>query len=133
MDGICKNTTTEPLICLIFFQAQPSSTIEPGIPLDLNITLVNNATGGNYTIRARTDRNYNVSFPNSINIGADGSAQGTITLIAPSGTDSGTDVTLTIEAESPESGDSNYLALRFTVMTKVAIMISADKLEETSL
>ncbi|XP_056313191.1 von Willebrand factor A domain-containing protein 7 [Danio aesculapii] len=100
-------------------KAQPSSTIEPGIPLDLNFTLVNNATGGNYTIRARTDRNFNVSFPNSLFIGAEGSAQGTVTLIAPSGTDSGTDVTLTIEAEAPVSGDSNYLALRFTVMNKV--------------
>lgn len=52
----------------------------------------------------------------------EGSAQGTVTLTAPPNTESGTDVTLTIEAEDPESSDSNYVALRFTVMTKVAVM-----------
>uniref|UniRef100_A0A8C2CWE9 von Willebrand factor A domain containing 10, tandem duplicate 2 n=1 Tax=Cyprinus carpio TaxID=7962 RepID=A0A8C2CWE9_CYPCA len=99
--------------------AQPNSTIEPGTPFVLNFTLVTNATGGSYTIRARTDRSFSVSFPSSLNAGTEGSAQGTVTLTAPSNTESGTDVTLTIEAEDPESSDSNYVALRFTVMTKV--------------
>ncbi|KAL1282098.1 hypothetical protein QQF64_000901 [Cirrhinus molitorella] len=99
--------------------AQPSSTIEPGIPFVLNFTLVTNATGGNYTIRARADRSFNVSFPSSLDMAIERSAQGTVTLIAPSNTVSGTDVTLTIEAEDSESGDSNYVAVRFTVMTKV--------------
>uniref|UniRef100_A0A8C2GJP5 von Willebrand factor A domain containing 10, tandem duplicate 2 n=1 Tax=Cyprinus carpio TaxID=7962 RepID=A0A8C2GJP5_CYPCA len=99
--------------------AQPNSTIEPGTPFVLNFTLVTNATGGSYTIRARTDRSFSVSFPSSLNAGTEGSAQGTVTLTAPSNTESGTDVTLTIEAEDPESSDSNYVALRFTVMTTV--------------
>ncbi|XP_073698506.1 von Willebrand factor A domain-containing protein 7-like [Garra rufa] len=99
--------------------AQPSSTIEPGIPFALNFTLVTNATGGRYTIRARTDRSFNVSFPSSLDTGTEGSAEGTVTLTAPSDTESGTDVTLTIEAEDPGSGDSNYVAVWFTVMTKV--------------
>ncbi|ROI47898.1 von Willebrand factor A domain-containing protein 7 [Anabarilius grahami] len=99
--------------------AQPNSTIEPGIPFDLNFTLVSNPTESNYTIRARTDRGFSVSFPSSLNIGTEGSAQGTVTLTAPSDTESGTDVTLTIEAEDPGTGDSNYVALRFSVMTKV--------------
>ncbi|XP_058638553.1 von Willebrand factor A domain-containing protein 7 [Onychostoma macrolepis] len=99
--------------------AQPSSTIEPGIPFVLNFTLVTNATGGSYTIRSRTDRSFSVSFPSSLDTGTVGSAQGIITLTAPSNTKSGTDVTLTIEAEDPGTGDSNYVALRFTVMTKV--------------
>lgn len=58
-------------------------------------------------------------------MGTEGSAQGTVTLTAPSNTKSGTDVTLTIEAEDPESSDSNYVALRFSVMTKVAVMKAA--------
>ncbi|XP_067260199.1 von Willebrand factor A domain-containing protein 7-like [Chanodichthys erythropterus] len=99
--------------------AQPNSTIEPGIPFDLNFTLVSNPTESKYTIRARTDRGFSVSFPSSLNMGTEGSAQGTVTLTAPSGTKSGTDVTLTIEAEDQGSGDSNYVALRFSVMTKV--------------
>ncbi|KAL0203403.1 hypothetical protein M9458_001421, partial [Cirrhinus mrigala] len=98
--------------------AQPNNTIEPGIPFHLNFTLATNATGGSYTIRARTDRSFNVSFPSSLNLGTEGSAEGTVTLTPPSDTASGTDVTLTIEAEDSGTGDSNYMALRFTVMTK---------------
>ncbi len=108
-------------------QAQPNNTIEPGIPFNLNFTLVTNATGGSYTIRAWTDRSFSVSFPSSLDTGTEGSAQGNITLTAPSDTESGTDVTLTIVAE--ESGDSNYVALRFTVMTKVAVRKAAEKQE----
>ncbi len=59
--------------------------------------------------------------------GTEGSAQGIVTLTAPSDTKSGTDVTLTIEAEDPGTGDSNYVALRFTVMNKVAVMKAAEK------
>ncbi|XP_077102695.1 von Willebrand factor A domain-containing protein 7 [Siphateles boraxobius] len=99
--------------------AQPNSTIEPGIPFDLNFTLVNNTTASNYAIRARTDRGFTVSFPSSLSMGTEGRAQGTVTLTAPSNTKSGSDVTLTIEAEDPESSDSNYVALRFSVMPKV--------------
>lgn len=58
-------------------------------------------------------------------MGSEGRSQGTVTLTAPSDTESGTDVTLTIEAEDAESGDSNYVALRFSVMTKVAVMKAA--------
>lgn len=92
------------------------------MPFDLSFTLVSNATESKYTIRARTDRGFSVSFPSSLNIGTEGSAQGTVTLTAPSDTKSGTDVTLTIEAEDQGSGDSNYVALRFSVMTKVDVM-----------
>ncbi|XP_073699338.1 von Willebrand factor A domain-containing protein 7-like [Garra rufa] len=97
----------------VTIMAQPSSTIEPGIPFIHSFTLVTNATGGKYTIRARTDRSFSVSFPSFLNTGTEGSAQGKVTLTAPSDKESGTDVTLTIEAEDPESGDSNYVAVRF--------------------
>ncbi len=88
--------------------------------------MVTNATG-NYTIRARTDRSFSLSFPRSLDTGTEGSAQGIVTLTAPSNTESGTDVTLTIEAEDPESSDSNYVAVRFTVMNKVTLMKAAEK------
>ncbi|RXN04431.1 von Willebrand factor A domain-containing 7-like protein [Labeo rohita] len=103
----------------ITITVQPSSTIEPGIPFIVNFTLVTNATGGSYTIRAWTDHGFIVSFPHFLDMGTGGSAQGSVTLTAPSDTESGTDVTLTIEAEDSETGDSNYMALRFIVMTKV--------------
>ncbi len=107
-------------------QAHPNSTIEPGIPLVFNFTVVTNATGS-YTIRARTDRSFSLSFPSSLDTGTEGSAQGIVTLTAPSNTESGTDVTLTIEAEDPESSDSNYVAVRFTVMNKVTLMKAGEK------
>lgn len=76
-------------------------------------------SGGNYTIRARTDRSFTVSVPNTLNVEDGGSAQGTVTLTAPPNTESGTDVTLTIEAEAPGATDSNYVTLRLTVMSEV--------------
>ncbi|KAF4118569.1 hypothetical protein G5714_000620 [Onychostoma macrolepis] len=97
--------------------AQSQNITQPGVPLSLNFTVASNATGSNYTIRARTDQGFNVSFPSSLTLGTGGSAQGSVTLTAPSDTESGTDVTLTIEAEAPGSTDLNYVTLRLTVST----------------
>lgn len=44
-----------------------------------------------------------------------GSAQGTATLTVPSNSESGTDVTLIIEAEAPGSADLNYATVRLIV------------------
>ncbi|KPP58056.1 von Willebrand factor A domain-containing protein 7-like [Scleropages formosus] len=49
----------------------------------------------------------------------DGSAQGLVTLEPPANTPSGTDITLTINAESPDNSDSNYVVLRLSVIAKV--------------
>lgn len=87
--------------------------------MNVNFTLTNNGTAGNYTIRARNDRGFIVSNPGSLSVDAGGSAQGTVTLTAPSNTGSGTDVTLTVEAEAPGATDLNYITLRFTVMAEV--------------
>jgi len=48
-----------------------------------------------------------------------GSAQGTVSLTPPAETVSGTDVTLTIEAEGPGGSDSNYAVIRLSVLSKV--------------
>ncbi|XP_016319877.1 von Willebrand factor A domain-containing protein 7-like [Sinocyclocheilus anshuiensis] len=105
----------------ITITAQSQNIIQPGVPLSFNFTLASNATGSNYTIRARTDQDFSVSFPSSLTLGTGGSAQGSVTLIAPSDTESGTDVTLTTEAEAPGSTDLNYVMLRLTVSTANAI------------
>ncbi|XP_050960926.1 von Willebrand factor A domain-containing protein 7-like, partial [Labeo rohita] len=99
----------------ITIMAQSQNTTQPGVPFSLNFTVATNTTGGNYTIRARTDQGFSVSFPSSLTLGTGGSAQGSVTLTAPSNTESGTDVTLTIEAEAPGSTDLNYVTLRLTV------------------
>ncbi|XP_056590951.1 von Willebrand factor A domain-containing protein 7 [Triplophysa dalaica] len=99
--------------------AQSNGTIDPANPFSVSFTLASNGSGGHYTIRARNDRSFIVSVPSSLNVEAGGSAQGTLTLTAPPNTESGTDVTLTIEAEDPGSTDSNYVTLRLTVMAEV--------------
>ncbi|XP_073698692.1 von Willebrand factor A domain-containing protein 7-like [Garra rufa] len=101
--------------------AQSTNIIQPGVPFSLNFTVATNTTGGKYTIRARTDQGFSMSFPSSLTLGTGGSAQGSITLTAPYDTESGTDVTLTIEAEAPGSIDLNYVTLQLTVSTADAI------------
>ncbi|XP_051561363.1 von Willebrand factor A domain-containing protein 7-like isoform X2 [Myxocyprinus asiaticus] len=95
--------------------AQSQSVLEHGVPFRFNFTVATNITAGSYTIRARTDRGFSVSVPNSLNLETGVSAQGTVTITAPSNTESGTDVTLTIEAEAPGSTDLNYVTQRFIV------------------
>ncbi|KTF71627.1 hypothetical protein cypCar_00045911 [Cyprinus carpio] len=105
----------------ITVMAQSQNITQPGVPLSLNFTVATNTTSGNYTIRARNDQGFSVSFPSSLILGTEGSAQGSVTLTAPSDTESGTDVTLTIEAEAPGSTDLNYVTLQLTVSTANAI------------
>lgn len=103
-------------------QAQSQNITQPGVPFSLNFTVASNTIGGNYTIRARTDLvETDVSFPSSLILVAGGSAQGSVTLTVPSKTESGTAVTLTIEAEAPGSTDLNYAIVQLTVSTASAI------------
>ncbi|XP_059408532.1 von Willebrand factor A domain-containing protein 7-like isoform X2 [Carassius carassius] len=105
----------------ITVMAQSQNITQPGVPLSLNFTVATNTTGGNYTIRALNDQGFSVSFPSSLILETGGSAQGSVTLTAPSDTESGTDVKLTIEAEAPGSTDLNYVTLQLTVSTANAI------------
>ncbi|XP_016099011.1 von Willebrand factor A domain-containing protein 7 [Sinocyclocheilus grahami] len=105
----------------ITVMAQSQNITKPGVPLSLNFTVATNTTSGNYTIRARNDQGFSVSFPRFLILETGGSAQGSVTLTAPSNTESGTDVTLTIEAEAPGSTDLNYVTLQLTVSTANAI------------
>lgn len=58
--------------------------------------------GGNFTIRATNNQNrFNLAYPASLVLETGGSANGTVNISAPLNTPSGTDVTLTIEAEAP--------------------------------
>ncbi|TRY84713.1 hypothetical protein DNTS_001220 [Danionella cerebrum] len=58
-------------------------------------------------------------LPGRLSLASGGSAQGTISLTPSANTVSGTDVTLTIEAEAPGAVDSNYAVLRLSVLSKV--------------
>ncbi len=62
-----------------------------------------------------------------------GSAQGTVSLTPPVNMVSGTDVTLTIEAEGPGGTDSNYAVLRLSVLSKVISEVSDRLMKHSAL
>ncbi|XP_076149997.1 von Willebrand factor A domain-containing protein 7-like [Alosa pseudoharengus] len=105
----------------ISIKAQENLNWKPGTNLTIPFTMTTtNSTGGNFTIQARNSRGLSSSFPSSVTLEAGGRTEGTVTLTAPLDTPSGTDVTLTIEAEAPGGSDSNYVVLRLTVIADVA-------------
>lgn len=105
-----------------------NSTLEPGGTITVPFTVETNTTAGSYTVRARNDRGFDLSFPGSVTLEAGGRAEGTVTLTAPSDTPSGSDVTLTIEAEAPGATDSNYVVMSFAVASKVTVVIISQRL-----
>ncbi|TRY95912.1 hypothetical protein DNTS_021432 [Danionella cerebrum] len=101
----------------ITLTAQSQNVTEAGVTLRVNFTVACNTSDGNYTIRALNDQGFSVSVLDPVLVLTGGSAQGSITLTTPSDTESGTDITLTIEAEAPGSTDLNYATLKITVST----------------
>ncbi|XP_055060966.2 von Willebrand factor A domain-containing protein 7 [Misgurnus anguillicaudatus] len=93
---------------------ETQTTTTPGVSFSFNFTVATNTTAGNYTIRARTSNGFTVTVPSSLNVSTGGSVQGTGTLAVPFNTESGTDVTLIVEAEAPGSTDLNYATVRIT-------------------
>ncbi|XP_053478045.1 von Willebrand factor A domain-containing protein 7-like [Ictalurus furcatus] len=98
---------------------QPVGTIEPGKPFTLPFTVETSGSGGSFNIRVSNDRNFDTHFNTSITLESGGSANGAVTLTVPENTSSGTDVTLTIEAEEMDGGDSNYIVLRLAIVAPV--------------
>ncbi|KAJ7997392.1 hypothetical protein DPEC_G00228510 [Dallia pectoralis] len=104
----------------IMVSAQAVGVLEPGTQFSIpfTVTATTSDTGANFTIRANNDRGFSSSFPSTLAL-VNGRANGTVTLTAPLNTASGTDVTLTIEAESPNATDTNYGILRLSVVSMV--------------
>eukprot|EP00063_Salmo_salar_P090441 XP_014065276.1 PREDICTED: von Willebrand factor A domain-containing protein 7-like [Salmo salar] len=116
-----RQASTQIKTSSISVTAQADSTLEPGSTISVPFTVtMAKGTGGTFTIRATNDRGFISSFPASVSIvTGGGAANGTVTLTAPASTPSGTDVTLTIEAESAGATDLNYSILRLFVFSKV--------------
>ncbi|MBN3314752.1 VWA7 protein, partial [Atractosteus spatula] len=100
-------------------EAQANTTLEPGKDFIIPFTVATNGMGETYTINARDDKGFVKAFTDNLNLTNGGSAEGSVTLVAPNGTESGTDVSLTIEVASSSTGDFNYIVLRITVASKV--------------
>ncbi|GLD61034.1 von Willebrand factor A domain-containing protein 7-like protein [Lates japonicus] len=75
-------------------------------------------SGGRYSINARNDRNFPMSYPNSLHLG-NGQYTNSVTITPPASTPSGTDITLTMEAKSSSGVDSNDVVVRLSVVTKI--------------
>lgn len=83
--------------------------------------MTTNGTGGDFRIQATNDQGFTSNFPSTLSLVSGGSANGTVNLTAPPNTVSGTEVTLTVEAQAPGGTDTNYVVLRFTVLTTVTL------------
>ncbi|CAN9493256.1 unnamed protein product [Ophioblennius macclurei] len=103
--------------------ADSDGILDPATEFAVNFSVVTDGAGGNFTIRATNSRSYASTFPSSLSVDA-GGANGTVTLTAPRNTPSGTDVALTIEAEAPGGGDSNYVVLRISVVNSVTDFVA---------
>ncbi|XP_061625320.1 von Willebrand factor A domain-containing protein 7-like [Phyllopteryx taeniolatus] len=124
-----RQASTRIMTSNISVVAQVNTTnIEPGstifIPFTVTITtggVTNENATGTFTVRATNDRSFNFSSPGSVTIEADsgGKANDTVSLTVPESAPSGTDVTLTIEAENAAATEINFVVLRFSVAAKV--------------
>lgn len=114
-----RQTTTQMSQSKVTIKAIADSSMLPGQVFKLNFTVTSSGTGGTYTIRARNDKNIPMTHPSTLSLVSGGSAQGTVSLTPSGNTVSGTDVTLTIEAEGPGGSDSNYAVLRLSVLSQV--------------
>ncbi|XP_035998877.1 von Willebrand factor A domain-containing protein 7-like [Fundulus heteroclitus] len=88
----------------------------PGTLLSVPFTVASNGPDGNVTIRASNSGGFESTYPTILFLEGGNSTNGTVTLSDPKNTPSGSDVILTIEAESPDGTDSNYIMLRFSII-----------------
>ncbi|MEQ2220586.1 hypothetical protein ILYODFUR_006881 [Ilyodon furcidens] len=126
-----RQSTTQMSISKVNIQAAVDSSVEPGEAFNLPFSVMTQGTGGTYTINARNDRDFPMNYPNSIILSTGQYANATLTITPSATTESGTDVTLTIEAKSSSGVDSNYAVLRLSVVKKITDFIPP-KCEVTS-
>ncbi|XP_017272317.1 von Willebrand factor A domain-containing protein 7 isoform X2 [Kryptolebias marmoratus] len=114
-----RQSTTQMSVSKVNIQAVVDSNVEPGQTLMLPFSVMTQGVGGTYTIDARNDRKFSMTYPPRLELTTGQYANGTLSITAPADTKSGTDVTLTIEAKSSSGADSNYNVLRLSVVTKI--------------
>ncbi|XP_031694999.1 von Willebrand factor A domain-containing protein 7-like, partial [Anarrhichthys ocellatus] len=99
--------------------ADSESILVPGTPFSVPFSVMTTGVGGNFTIRATNNRQFNSTSPTNLFLETGSSANDTVTLSAPLNTPFGSDVTLIIEVEAPGGGDTNYVVLRFSILNTV--------------
>ncbi|XP_018547037.1 von Willebrand factor A domain-containing protein 7 [Lates calcarifer] len=114
-----QSTTSISASTLTVTADASDSVLVPGVPLSVPFSVVTSGAGGTFSIQATNDQGFTSTSPSSLSLGTGGRANGTVNITAPPETPSGTDVTLTIEADAPGGTDTNYVVLRFTVLRPV--------------
>ncbi|XP_070828064.1 von Willebrand factor A domain-containing protein 7-like [Chaetodon trifascialis] len=114
-----RQSTTQMSVSKVIIQAVVDSSLEPGKAFKLPFSVMTQGTGGQYSIDARNDKDFPMSYPNKLILTAGQYTNANLTITPPASTLSGTDVTLTMEVKSPSGVDSNYAVLRFAVVTKI--------------
>lgn len=119
-----RQSTTQMSVSNVNIQAVVDSSVEPGEAFKLPFSVMTQGSGGQYSISARNDRSFDISYPDTLTLTTGQYANATMIITPPADTPSGTDVTLTLEAKSSSGGvDSNYVVLRFSVVTKITDFI----------
>ncbi|XP_030640134.1 von Willebrand factor A domain-containing protein 7-like [Chanos chanos] len=94
--------------------------LHPGVPLSVPFNVTASGDMDTVTIQVRATQNFVASFtPSSVKLAAGGSAMGSLKLLAPPSTPSGSDCTITIVAESHRKRQSNYAIVHTTVMSMI--------------
>ncbi|XP_027023495.2 von Willebrand factor A domain-containing protein 7-like [Tachysurus fulvidraco] len=114
-----RQSPTQIQTSTVTITTQEVGTMEPGKIFTLPYTVATNSSGGSFNIRVSNDRNFKTQFNTSITLKSGVSVNDTVTLTVPGNTPSGTDVTVTIEAEAVDGSDSNYAVLRIAVIAPI--------------
>ncbi|XP_047667869.1 von Willebrand factor A domain-containing protein 7-like isoform X2 [Tachysurus fulvidraco] len=97
----------------------PVGTMEPGKQFTLPYLVATQGSGGTFKMNVNSDHNFETFYNTFIALENGGSANGTVNLTVPENTPSGTDVTVTIEAEAPDGSDFNYAVLHLSVIAPI--------------
>ncbi|KAK3573304.1 hypothetical protein QTP86_022694, partial [Hemibagrus guttatus] len=114
-----RQTTTQMSQSNVIIKAVVGSSMVPGKESEVPFTVSTDGIGGVFTISAKNDKDFPLTYNPQLTVNAGGNASGTVKVTPPASTTSGTDVTLTILAEGPRADDSNYAVLRLSVLAEV--------------
>ncbi|XP_077936703.1 von Willebrand factor A domain-containing protein 7 isoform X2 [Gasterosteus aculeatus] len=114
-----RQSTTQMSVSKVNIKAVADKSMEPGKTFTLPFSVMTQGSGGQYSISARNDKNFPMSKPPSLTLITGQYANSSVTITPPAATASGNDVTVTLEAKSSSGADSNYIVLRFSVVTKI--------------
>ncbi|KAM4603595.1 von Willebrand factor A domain-containing protein 7 [Polymixia lowei] len=114
-----RQSTTQMTVSNVTIKAVVDSNLEPGQVFSLPFSVMTKGPGATYSINARNDRDFDMTYPDRLTLSTGQHAKGILNITAPVNTPSGTDITLTIEAKSSRTADSNYAVLRLSVVTKI--------------